>query len=342
LQTYREVGASGQGVSFKYDQFGRRVYKSSSSGTSIYAYDLDDMVEETNGSGAVVARYSRGLNIDEPLAMLRSSTTSYYQEDGLGSVTSLSNAAGTLAQTYTYDSFGNVVATTGSITNGFKYTGREFDTETNLQFSRARYYDPISGRFISEDPVGFRGDVNFYAYVENAVNNLTDPFGLAPNDPPPPPAPPAPKPPPIFYPPLWNNPVGFANGNNCYTYACNRLHAPNTPKPYLQPGAASGVGFSLNCSSIMAAARADGLTDSPNGTCPCNTHRIVLYIGMHTKPPGTKGDGVPDYHWYRQDVNGLWSSKHGLNPVAGQVSSYDKDARSWGYDQWCGSMCAPN
>jgi len=84
---------------FKYDAFGRRIYKSSSSGTSIYAYDGDNLVEETNASGAVVARYTQTENMDEPLAMLRSLMTSYYQADGLRSVTSLSNAAGALAQT---------------------------------------------------------------------------------------------------------------------------------------------------------------------------------------------------------------------------------------------------
>ena len=73
---------------FKYDPFGRRIYKSSISGTSIYAFDGDDLIEETNSSGAAVARYSQGLNIDEPLAMLRSATTSYYQGDGLGPMTS--------------------------------------------------------------------------------------------------------------------------------------------------------------------------------------------------------------------------------------------------------------
>jgi YD repeat-containing protein len=97
---------SGGTVSFKYDPFGRRIYKSSSSGTSVFAYDGDNLVEETNSSGTAVARYSQGLNIDEPLAMLRSSTTSFYQADGLGSVTSLSNSTGSLAQTYTFDSFG--------------------------------------------------------------------------------------------------------------------------------------------------------------------------------------------------------------------------------------------
>jgi hypothetical protein len=119
LMTSVALPASGGTVSFRYDPFGRRIYKSSSSGTSIFAHDGDNLVEETNSSGAAIARYSQGLNIDEPLAMLRSSTISFYQADGLGSVTSLSNAAGALAQIYTFDSFGKQTATSGSIVNSF-------------------------------------------------------------------------------------------------------------------------------------------------------------------------------------------------------------------------------
>jgi RHS repeat-associated protein len=169
---------SGGTVSFKYDPFGRRIYKSSSSATSVYAYDGDNLIEETNSSGAVVARYEDTQNIDEPLAMLRSSATSYYHADGLGSVTSLSSAAGSIANTYTYDSFGNLTASTGSITNPFRYTARESDTETGLYYYRARYYDPGSGRFLSEDPIGFSGGNNFYTYVYNDPSNGIDPLGL--------------------------------------------------------------------------------------------------------------------------------------------------------------------
>jgi RHS repeat-associated protein len=165
-------------VSFKYDPFGRRIYKSSSSGTSIFAYDGDNLIEETNSSGAVIARYEQTENIDEPLAMLRSGTTSYYQADALGSITSLSNAAGAVANSYTYDSFGNLVSSSGSLVNSFRYTAREFDTETNLQFSRRRYYDPTSGRFMNEDPIRFAGGLDFYAYVSNNPVYWVDPFGL--------------------------------------------------------------------------------------------------------------------------------------------------------------------
>jgi len=168
----RQIAGGGILNTFKYDPFGRRIYKSSSSGTSVYACDWDNLVEETNSTGAVAARYSQDLNIDEPLAMLRSSTTSYYQADGLGSITSLSSGAGALVQTYTFDSFGKQTASSGSLTNPFQYTARESDPETGLYYYRARYYDPQIGSFVSEDSLRFRGGPNFYKYSRNNPSNL--------------------------------------------------------------------------------------------------------------------------------------------------------------------------
>jgi RHS repeat-associated protein len=122
-----------------------------------------------------------GQNIEEPLAMDRSGTIDYYEQDGLGSVTSLTASSGSVAQSYTYDSFGNTTNSSGSLTNYFRYTGREFDTETNLYYYRARYYDPATGRFISEDPLGFSAGHNFYAYVRNSPIGNFDPAGLWPS-----------------------------------------------------------------------------------------------------------------------------------------------------------------
>jgi RHS repeat-associated protein len=165
-------------VTFKYDPFGRRIYKSSPTWTGAFAYDGNNLIETMNSSGTVVARYTQGPTIDQPLAEFRGSTTDYYEADALGSVTSLSNGTGTLANTYTYDSFGNVTNSTGSLSNPFRYAGREFDSETSLYFNRARYYDQSSGRFVSEDPSEFVGGRNFYSYVGNDPTNLTDPLGL--------------------------------------------------------------------------------------------------------------------------------------------------------------------
>ena len=70
------------------------------------------------------------------------------------------------------------LASTGSLTNAFRYTGREFDLETSLYYYRARYYDPNTGRLIAEDPLRFRGGLDFYSYVSNGPLNRKDPYGL--------------------------------------------------------------------------------------------------------------------------------------------------------------------
>jgi len=170
---------SGGTVTFAYDPFGRRIKKVTSTTTSVFAFDGDNLIEETNASGTVVARYSQNVNVmDEPLAMLRGGTTSYYHADSLSSITSLSNGTGSLVQTYGYDSFGKQISSSGSLTNPFQYTAREFDAETSLYFYRARYYDQTLGRFLSEDPIGFSNDTyNLYNYVSGDPVDFNDPSG---------------------------------------------------------------------------------------------------------------------------------------------------------------------
>jgi RHS repeat-associated protein len=170
-------------TTFRYDPFGRRIQKSGPLGTTNFLYDGMDIsanvIEEMDSSGNVLARYTQSPAIDQPLAELRSGATSYYQQDALSSVTSLSNGTGALAETYSFDSFGTLTASTGTLTNPFQYTGREFDSETGLFYNRYRFYDPIVGRFLSEDPSGFGGGKNFYRYVKNSPTGSVDPLGLA-------------------------------------------------------------------------------------------------------------------------------------------------------------------
>jgi RHS repeat-associated protein len=167
--------SSGGTVTFKYDPFRRRIYKQSPNATSIFVYDGDDLIQTVNTSATTVARYAQGPNLDEPLAMERGTTTDYYLADGVGSITSLTASNGAVAQSYTYDSYGNLTNSSGSLTNFFRYTGREFDTESDLYFYRSRYYDPILGRLLNEDFLGFQGGINFYDYVENQPTDLVDP-----------------------------------------------------------------------------------------------------------------------------------------------------------------------
>src|SRR3954470_7312230 len=123
---------------------------------------------------AVIGEVGDEGRVGQP-SMQRSATSSFYNPDALGSITSLANAGGTLGQTYTFDSFGKQTASNGSLTSPFRYTGREFDSETGLLYLRARYYSPEVGRFVSEDPIQFNGGINFYSYVRNAPTGQVDP-----------------------------------------------------------------------------------------------------------------------------------------------------------------------
>ena len=139
------------------------------------------MLETTDQNGNELARYADTLNVDEPLSELVSGTTSFYDQDGLASVTSLTNGSGAAANTYTYDSFGKLTASSGTLTNPFQFTGRDYDSETGLRYYRARYYDPSSGHFLSQDPARFWAGTDFYSYVDNDPLDFRDPLGLCPH-----------------------------------------------------------------------------------------------------------------------------------------------------------------
>ena len=109
----------------------------------------------------------------------RGGATYYCEADGLGSITSLTAASGSVSQTYIYNSFGKPAGGTGTLTNPFQFTGRERDSGTDLYYYRARYYDRDIGRFISEDLSATSGRENLYEYVGNNPINLYDPTGLA-------------------------------------------------------------------------------------------------------------------------------------------------------------------
>jgi RHS repeat-associated protein len=149
-------------------------------GPTVYLYDgqWENVIEEVDNSGNLLARYNQEMGLDFPLSEFRSSAASYYEQDGVNSVTSLSNSTGALANTYTYDAFGKLTASTGTLTNPFQYTAREFDSETGISEYRARYYDQSLGRFLSEDPVGFtNGTYNLYDYVSGDPVDFNDPSG---------------------------------------------------------------------------------------------------------------------------------------------------------------------
>ncbi|MFQ6029800.1 MAG: RHS repeat-associated core domain-containing protein [Dehalococcoidia bacterium] len=171
---------------YRYNALDRRITKAvvNQAGTTTiirYIYDNEDILLELDGTNTILARYTHGPGIDEPLVMLRGAQSFFYHADGLGSVWDLTDSTGIPVHSYTYDSFGQLLAQTGTVANPYTYTAREFDPETGLYYYRARHYDPGIGRFLQEDPTGVAGgDVNFYTYVTNNPLTLVDPWGLRP------------------------------------------------------------------------------------------------------------------------------------------------------------------
>lgn len=79
-------------------------------------------------------------------------TLSFYGYDGSGNVRQLTNSAGAVTDSYEYDAFGNLLNSTGTTPNVYMYRGEQFDSDLGLYYLRARYYNPITGRFMSRDP----------------------------------------------------------------------------------------------------------------------------------------------------------------------------------------------
>ncbi len=140
-------------------------------------YDGLNVVQELSGT-TPIANLLTSLGLDEILLRTDAAGLRSFLTDALGSTLALADGTGTLVTNYTYDPFGKTTVAGIASTNAFKYTGRE-DDGTGLYYYRARYYHPQLQRFIAQDPIEFEGgDVNLYAYVENAPINFDDPLGL--------------------------------------------------------------------------------------------------------------------------------------------------------------------
>jgi RHS repeat-associated protein len=122
--------------------------------------------------------YAYFTGTDRPHSMRRNGQAYYYLTDQLGSVAAVADSTGTKRNTYTYDVWG-YGSCSEQVGNRLRYTGREYDGATGFYYLRARYYDPATGRFLSEDPLG---GLNPYAYAGNNPVSLRDPSGLDEED----------------------------------------------------------------------------------------------------------------------------------------------------------------
>ena len=143
-------------VTMVYDGDGNRVIRTTGGTTVRYLIDEKtptgymQIAEELLG-GSVVVQFTYG---SMRISQNRAGAVSYYGYDSGASVRELIDGSGTTTDSYSYDAFGNTVAQTGPTTNEFLYRGEQFDAFLGLYNLRARYYKPITGRFLTADKLG--------------------------------------------------------------------------------------------------------------------------------------------------------------------------------------------
>jgi RHS repeat-associated protein len=151
--------------------------------TQRYGYDDQGNVwADLDGSNALQTRRLYTDRVDELAARIQYSggvSVAWYLLDRQGSVRDLMTSTGAAQGRQTFDGFGNVQPG-GTLSDRYGYTGREWDGQAKLQYNRDRWYDPVTGRWTSRDPLEFEaGDTNLYRYAGNNPTNASDPSGLA-------------------------------------------------------------------------------------------------------------------------------------------------------------------
>jgi RHS repeat-associated protein len=111
-------------------------------------------------------------------SMVTGTGTYYYLADGLGSTMAIVDSSGAVQKSYTYDVYGKPTAT-GTLANEFDFAGQDTDPSTGLQYLRARYMDPATGRFTSRDPMASGRTLRSHPFAygdQNPITNI-DPTG---------------------------------------------------------------------------------------------------------------------------------------------------------------------
>jgi RHS repeat-associated protein len=174
LTGFTRTGSTPAAASFKYDALGRRVERKVNGLTTRFVYDGTQAALEIHAS--VPVAMVTGVGLDEVIARYANGQARIYLTDAIGSVFALADANRNIVTTRGYSPYGQTRSEGEASDDSTGFTAREEDG-TGLYYYRARYYDPVLKRFISEDPIGMLGGLNVYSYVNGDPLGRIDPTG---------------------------------------------------------------------------------------------------------------------------------------------------------------------
>ena len=168
-------------VTLAYDPFGRLGSYTASGATTSFRYAGPNLSQEYNGT-TLLRSYASGEGADQWMLWMEgpsgAGSLRWLHQDRQGSVIAVSDAAGVVTP-YAYGPYGEPQNWAGS---RLRYTGQMAIPEAQLYHYRARAYDPLKGRFLQTDLIGYGDGPNIYAYVHGDPVNGTDPSGLCGTD----------------------------------------------------------------------------------------------------------------------------------------------------------------
>jgi RHS repeat-associated protein len=164
---------------YAYDGYLRRVKQVVGGVTRYSVYDASGGLVSIDQVGAGPTEYIRASGM--VLARVAGAAVTWLHPDHLGSAVAGTGSTGSVVWRESEQPFGEDWITAPANDNQAGYTGHVEDAATGLTYMQARYYDPVIGRFLANDPVGFspnRPDMfNRYAYAANDPVNMVDPDG---------------------------------------------------------------------------------------------------------------------------------------------------------------------
>lgn len=181
---------SGGTVNFLYDAQSRRIAETVGTTTKITIYDAWNPIAEYDTSYALTKTYNWGMDLSGSMqgaggvggliAVTDSSGTYFPTYDGNGNVSEYLDTNGAVVAHYEYDPFGKTTVSTGTKANDFahRFSTKPIDTTTGLYYYGYRWYDPMTGRWPSRDPIDEQGGLNLYGFVGNDGVNRLDILGM--------------------------------------------------------------------------------------------------------------------------------------------------------------------